>query len=65
VFSTSRIMEHSVTLLSSTLSEGEENRVGVHPHHTDAEAEAETTAKKQRRKIQNRKNQRAHRESFP
>ncbi|KAL2837497.1 hypothetical protein BJY01DRAFT_258374 [Aspergillus pseudoustus] len=53
-------MEHSVTLLSSTLGEGETNSAGEDPHYVDAEAEAETTAKKQRRKIQNRKNQRAH-----
>ncbi|KAH7012334.1 hypothetical protein B0J12DRAFT_690563 [Macrophomina phaseolina] len=53
-------MEHSVTPpLSSTLSEGEANRVGDHPDHVDAEAEAK--ANKQRRKVQNRKNQRARR----
>ncbi|EKG10034.1 hypothetical protein MPH_12908 [Macrophomina phaseolina MS6] len=48
-------MEHSVTL---TLGEGEANRFGDHPNHVDAEAEAK--ANKQRRKVQNRKNQRAH-----
>ncbi|GFF59842.1 hypothetical protein IFM51744_10069 [Aspergillus udagawae] len=53
-------MEHSVTLLSSAMGEGEANGVGDHPNHVDAEAMAET-AKKQRRKVQNRKNQRAHR----
>ncbi|KAI9039910.1 uncharacterized protein KD926_009011 [Aspergillus affinis] len=52
-------MEHSVTPLSSALGEGEANRVGDHPNHVDAEAEAK--ANKQRRKVQNRKNQRAHR----
>jgi hypothetical protein len=57
-------MEHSVILLSSAMGEGEANSVGDHPNHVDAEAMAET-AKKQRRKIQNRKNQRAHRGSFP
>ncbi|KAH8595347.1 hypothetical protein B0O99DRAFT_652172 [Bisporella sp. PMI_857] len=44
-------MEHSVTPLSSALGEGD------HPNHVDAEAKAN----KQRRKVQNRKNQRAHR----
>ncbi|KAJ8062471.1 hypothetical protein OCU04_009004 [Sclerotinia nivalis] len=48
-------MEHSVTPLSSALGEGEANRVDDHPNHVDAEAN------KQRRKVQNRKNQRAHR----
>lgn len=52
-------MEHSVTLRSSALGEGEANEVGDPPNQVDAEA------KKQRRKVQNRKNQRAHRESFP
>lgn len=50
-------MEPSVTRLSSALGEGETNRVGDHPNHLDAEAEAEMTAKMQRRKVQNRKNQ--------
>lgn len=54
-------MEHSVTPLSSALGEGEANKVGGHPTHVDADTEAN----KQRRKVQNRKNQRAHRESFP
>ncbi|KAJ5974553.1 hypothetical protein N7481_011763 [Penicillium waksmanii] len=60
-------MEHSFTLLPSALGEGEANKVGDHPNHVDAEAEAEaeTTAKNQRRKVQNRKNQRAHRECVP
>ncbi|WAO93488.1 Hypothetical protein NCS54_01103700 [Fusarium falciforme] len=50
-------MEHSVTLLHSALGEGEANKVGGHPTHVDAEAEAN----KQRRKVQNRKNKRAQR----
>ncbi|CCF37319.1 hypothetical protein CH063_01675 [Colletotrichum higginsianum] len=54
-------MEHSVTLLSSSLGQGEANRVGHQPYHVDADADAEVKANKQRRKLQNRKNQRAHR----
>jgi hypothetical protein len=37
--------------------------IGDHPNHVEAEVEAK--AKKQRRKIQTRKNQRAYRGSFP
>lgn len=58
-------MEPSAALLSSALGEGETNRVGDHTTQLDAEAEAEMTAKMQHRKIQNRKNQRARRESVP
>ncbi|KAH7124236.1 hypothetical protein EDB81DRAFT_214313 [Dactylonectria macrodidyma] len=48
-------MGPSDTPLSSALGEGDVNRVGGHPNHVD------TAANKQRRKVQNRKNQRAHR----
>lgn len=58
-------MEPFAALLSSALGEGETNRVGDHTTQLDAEAEAEMTAKMQHRKIQNRKNQRARRESVP
>ena len=60
-------MEPSVPLLSSALGDGETNRVGDHPNHLDAEAEAdpEMTAKMQHRRVQNRKNQRARSESVP
>ncbi|KAH6704248.1 hypothetical protein BKA61DRAFT_185534 [Leptodontidium sp. MPI-SDFR-AT-0119] len=51
-------MEHSVTPLSSALGEIEANMVGERSNHGDAEA---NLLNKQRRKIQNRKNQRAHR----
>ncbi|KAJ5201030.1 hypothetical protein N7449_005833 [Penicillium cf. viridicatum] len=58
-------MEHSVSLLSSALGEGEANKVGERTNHVgagaEAKVEAKTTAKNQRRKVQNRKNQRAHR----
>jgi len=54
-------MEHSVTPLSSAQGEGEASRVGDHSNHVDAEADVEAKAYKQRRKVQNRKNQRAHR----
>ncbi|KAH7349151.1 hypothetical protein BKA66DRAFT_563481 [Pyrenochaeta sp. MPI-SDFR-AT-0127] len=54
-------MEHSVTLLSTALAKGEAERVGHHPNLIDSMAEAEAEANKQRRKVQNRKNQRAHR----
>ncbi|KAH6988368.1 hypothetical protein EDB80DRAFT_767412 [Ilyonectria destructans] len=47
-------MGHSVALLSSAPGEGHANRVGRHPNHVDTEAN------KQRRKVQNRKNQRSH-----
>ncbi|OQE85231.1 hypothetical protein PENNAL_c0024G09920 [Penicillium nalgiovense] len=50
-------MGHSVTPLSSALGVGEANRVD----HPNVDAETEAKANKQRRKIQNRKNQRAHR----
>ncbi|GJC88642.1 hypothetical protein ColLi_11480 [Colletotrichum liriopes] len=52
-------MEQSATPLFSAQDEGEANRVGDHPNHVNPEADAE--ANKQRRKLQNRKNQRAHR----
>ncbi len=55
-------MEHSVTPLSSALGKGEANGVSDHPNHVDTKAEVK--ANKQRRKIQNRKNQRAHHKSF-
>ncbi|KAL1856964.1 hypothetical protein Daus18300_010524 [Diaporthe australafricana] len=48
-------MEHSVNPLPSALGEGQANRAGGHTTHVDADAT------KQHRKIQNRKNQRAHR----
>ena len=51
-------MEHSVNLVSAW-GEYETNRVD-HPN-----VEAEANANKQRRRDQNRKNQRAHREFFP
>ncbi|KAH6953845.1 hypothetical protein BKA56DRAFT_504531 [Ilyonectria sp. MPI-CAGE-AT-0026] len=50
-------MEPSVILLSSAL--GERGGVSHHRKHVGAEAKAESS--KQRRKIQNRKNKRAHR----
>ncbi|OQE11854.1 hypothetical protein PENFLA_c071G04711 [Penicillium flavigenum] len=49
-------MGHSVTPLSSALG-GEANGVD----HPNVDAEAEAKANKKRRKVQNRKNQRAHR----
>ncbi|KAJ6191598.1 hypothetical protein N7519_001619 [Penicillium mononematosum] len=49
-------MGHSVTPLSSALG-GEASRVD----HPNVDPEAEAKANKQRRKVQNRKNQRAHR----
>ncbi|GKT47484.1 uncharacterized protein ColSpa_07665 [Colletotrichum spaethianum] len=55
-------MENSVTPISSSVGESELNRVGDHLNHVEANEEA--MAKKQRRKLQNRKNQRAHREFF-
>lgn len=54
-------MEHSVTPISSVLGVAEATR--AQSNHVDVEAEAK--ANKQRRKVQNRKNQRAHRESSP
>lgn len=59
------MMRHSVNPLSSAPSEGKANSVGDHPNHVDAEIETEAKANKQRRKVQNRKNQRAHREFSP
>lgn len=50
-------MEHSVTPISSVLGVAEATR--AQSNHVDVEAEAK--ANKQRRKVQNRKNQRAHR----
>lgn len=51
--------EHLILRGSEILGEGEAVRVRHYPLEDDAEAI------KQRRKIQNRKNQRAHREYFP
>ncbi|PIG87879.1 hypothetical protein AARAC_000841 [Aspergillus arachidicola] len=51
-------MEHYTSPLSSVLVGAEANRVGDQPNHADKEAEA---SNKQRRKVQNRKNQRARR----
>ncbi|KAL2784259.1 hypothetical protein BJX66DRAFT_316961 [Aspergillus keveii] len=51
------MMENSVTPLSLTLGEGEAHRISDQHAHCDEEAEAN----KQRRKVQNRKNQRARR----
>ncbi|WYZ44436.1 hypothetical protein EsH8_VII_000872 [Colletotrichum jinshuiense] len=53
------MMKDSVIVFSPSLGEGEADRVGDHPNHLDADAEAR--ANKQRRKLQNRRNQRAHR----
>lgn len=50
-------MQHSVNQL--ILAQGEATQDGHRP------ADAETEANKQRRKVQNRKNQRAHREYVP
>ncbi|KAH7081552.1 hypothetical protein BKA63DRAFT_550213 [Paraphoma chrysanthemicola] len=53
-------MDLSVTLPSSVLSEDGANKVGHRPTYLDISAEAEAKASKMRRKVQNRKNQRAH-----
>ncbi|KEY66068.1 hypothetical protein S7711_08886 [Stachybotrys chartarum IBT 7711] len=58
-------MEISVTPLHAAPGGGEADAIPAYPNRIDAEAEAEAKANKQRRKVQNRKNQRAHRESFP
>ncbi|KAG4443189.1 hypothetical protein IFR05_001331 [Cadophora sp. M221] len=56
-------MEYSATRLSSAFGDIKANMVGQRPpSHSDAGA---NLLNKQRRKIQNRKNQRAHRESSP
>ncbi|KAH8752983.1 hypothetical protein F5883DRAFT_575439 [Diaporthe sp. PMI_573] len=52
-------MEYSIAPLASALGEGKANRVEGHPTHVHVDADAD--ASKQHRKIQNRKNQRAHR----
>lgn len=57
-------MEPSVTL-PYALGQGEENQLSHHVNrvnHVDADADAKAN-NKQRRKVQNRRNQRAHRES--
>jgi hypothetical protein len=57
-------MEHSVGPTFPARADSEAGRMGNPPDHVRADADAEAT-NKQRRKVQNRKNQRARRQYFP